>query len=186
LFIDRIYGYFLDALKPKVEAIATDDQLDENTNMGPMIREKDAARVESWIGQAVGGGARLVCGGGRQGALHEPTVVADVDPGMRISCDEVFGPAVAVTRTGDIDEAIRVANDTNYGLSAAVWTQNIDWAMKFARRVDSGNIHINWGTAWRADSMPYGGLKDSGMGKEGPKYAIEEMTESKTVVIHGG
>ena len=83
-------------------------------------------------------------------------------------------------------EAVRMANDTNYGLSAAVFTQDIDRALKFARNVDSGNIHVNWGTVWRADNMPYGGLKESGTGKEGPKYAVEEMTEMKTVVIHGG
>jgi acyl-CoA reductase-like NAD-dependent aldehyde dehydrogenase len=103
---------------------------------------------------------------------------------MRISCDELFGPAVAVTRAADIDEAIRLANDTNYGLSAGIFTQNIDWALRFAREVESGNLHINWGPGWRADLMPYGGLKESGMGKEGPKYAIAEMTELKTVVIH--
>ena len=98
--------------------------------------------------------------------------------------DEVFGPAVAVLRAKDVDEAIRLANDTNYGLSAGVFTKDIDAAIRFAREVQSGNVHINWGPLWRTDGMPYGGLKDSGLGKEGPKYAIEEMTETKTVVIH--
>ena len=116
--------------------------------------------------------------------MHQPTLVADVDPDMKISCDELFGPAVGVTKFSDIDAAIEMANRTNYGLSAAVFTQNIDWAMAFAHRVQSGSIHVNWGTVWRADLMPYGGLKDSGMGKEGPKYAVEEMTEMKMVVIH--
>ena len=103
---------------------------------------------------------------------------------MKISCDEVFGPAVGVTRVNDIDEAIALANDTNYGLSAAIFTQNVDWAMRFVREVDSGNLMVNWGTQWRADLMPYGGVKESGMGKEGPKYAIEEMTELKMAVFH--
>ena len=103
---------------------------------------------------------------------------------MRISCDEIFGPAVAVTKVSDLDEAIAVANATNYGLSASIFTQSIDRALKFAQSVDSGNIHINWGTMWRADMMPYGGAKESGMGKEGPRYAIQEMTETKMVVIH--
>ncbi len=103
---------------------------------------------------------------------------------MRISCDELFGPAVAVSRFDDIDQAIAMANDTRYGLSAAIFTQDIDRAMRFAQEVDSGNLHINWGPQWRADLMPYGGLKDSGMGKEGPRYAVEEMTESKMVVVH--
>ena len=103
---------------------------------------------------------------------------------MRISCDELFGPAVALTRFDSIDEAIAMANDTNYGLSAALFTENIHWAMKFVRKVHSGNLMVNWGPQWRADLMPYGGLKESGMGKEGPKYAVEEMTELKMVVFH--
>ena len=152
--------------------------------MGPMIRESDAERVQSWIADAVSDGARLVTGGGREGTLLEPTVLADVSPKMRVSRDEIFGPAVGVTRVDDIDEAIALANDTNYGLSASIFTQDIDRALKYAQQVESGNIHINWGTQWRADLMPYGGLKDSGMGKEGPKYTIHEMTETKMVVIH--
>lgn len=180
----RIYGDFIDALKPAVESIRTGNQLEAETRMGPMVRERDAVRVDEWVQQAVKDGARLVTGGHRQGALYAPTVVADVKPTMRISCDELFGPAVAVTKVDDIDQAIALANDTNYGLSAAIFTQNIDRALRFAREVHSGNLHINWGPQWRADFMPYGGVKDSGMGKEGPKYAILEMTELKMVVIH--
>ena len=180
----RVYGDFIDALTPKVEGLTTGDPLKDETMMGPMIRESDAERVESWISDAVSGGARLVTGGGREGTLHQPTVVADVAPEMRVSCDEIFGPAVALTRVDDIDEAIAMANDTNYGLSASIFTQDIDRALKYAQQVESGNIHINWGTQWRADLMPYGGVKDSGMGKEGPKYTIQEMTETKMVVIH--
>jgi glyceraldehyde-3-phosphate dehydrogenase (NADP+) len=183
--LEPIYGDLLSGLKPKVEALTTGNQLEQGTKMGPMIREKDAARVNEWIQEAVSGGARLLTGGGRQGSLHEPTLLADVDPAMRVSCDELFGPAVAVTRVTSIDEAIALANDTRYGLSAGIFTQSLDWAMKFARQIDSGNIHINWGPQWRADLMPYGGLKESGLGKEGPKYAIHEMTEMKTVIVHG-
>jgi acyl-CoA reductase-like NAD-dependent aldehyde dehydrogenase len=181
---EKVYGDFIDALTPLVEALSTGNPIESNVKMGPMIRESDAERVSEWIGQAVNSGARLVTGGGRDGQLHEPTLVADVDPDMRLSCDEVFGPTVGVSKFKDIDEAINMANKTNYGLSAAVFTQNINWAMAFAQRVHSGNIHVNWGTQWRADLMPYGGLKDSGMGKEGPKYAVQEMTELKMVVIH--
>ncbi len=180
----KVYGNFLDALKPRVEALTTGDQLAEGTKVGPMIRERDAERVESWVAEAVGGGARLVTGGQRQGTIYAPTILADVAPTMRVSCDELFGPAVAVTRCDSIDEAIRLANDSNYGLSASIFTRDIDRAMRFAREVDSGNLHINWGTQWRADLMPYGGLKDSGLGKEGPKYAIREMSEEKMVVFH--
>jgi glyceraldehyde-3-phosphate dehydrogenase (NADP+) len=181
----RVYGDFLDALVPKVETITVGNPLDAVTKMGPMIRERDAVRVKSWIDEAAAAGARVLRGGGHRGTLFEPTILADVDPRMKVSCDELFGPAVAVTPASDLDEAIRIANDTPYGLSAAIFTQDIDRALRFAREVDSGNLHINWGTMWRADLMPYGGLKESGMGKEGPKYAVEEMTETKTVIIHG-
>ena len=152
--------------------------------MGPMIRESDAIRVNQWIAEAVEGGARIVVGGERQGTMHAPTVVADARPEMRICRDELFGPAVAVSHFADIDEAIALANDSRYGLSAGIFTQNLDWAMKFAREVESGNLMINAGPQWRADLMPYGGLKESGMGKEGPAYAVLEMTELKMVVFH--
>ena len=177
-------GDFLDALKPRVESLTIGDPLDEATKMGPMIREADAARVELFISEATAGGATLVTGGTRVGTLHAPTILADVSPTLRVSCDELFGPAVAVTPFANFDEAIALANGTNYGLSAAIFTRDIDRALRFAREVDAGNLHINWGTQWRADFMPYGGLKDSGLGKEGPRYAIREMTEEKMVVIH--
>ena len=180
----KVYGDFLGALKPKVEALTTGNQLDEKSKVGPMVKEREARRVEDWINEAVAGGARLVAGGGRRGAIYLPAVVADVKPEMRISRDELFGPAVAVTPFDSIDEAIALANDTVYGLSAGIFTENLEWAMRFAREVESGNLHVNWGPQWRADLMPYGGLKDSGFGKEGPRYAVEEMTELKMVVFH--
>ena len=181
---ERVYADYLDALTEGVKGLSTGDPLDGTVKMGPMVRPQDAVRVNEWVTEAVAGGARTVVGGEYEGSMHAPTVVADVRPEMRISCDELFGPAVAVTPFSDIDEAIAMANDTNYGLSAAIFTQNIDWAMKFAREVDSGNLMINSGPQWRADLMPYGGVKDSGMGKEGPKYAVEEMTELKMVIYH--
>ncbi len=183
--LGKQYDDLLEILAPKVAALRVGDQLDPHTQMGPMVREADAVRVADWIEEARVGGARVLTGGKRRGAVVEPAVVADLKPSMKLGCEELFGPAVGVSRVETIDEAIAVANGTRYGLSAAVFTQNIDWALQFARQVESGNIHINWGTAWRADLMPYGGLKDSGLGKEGPKYAVQEMTETKTVIIHG-
>ena len=180
----RIYGDFVEALRTKVAALTTGNPLDEKVKVGPMVREQDAIRVEAWVKEAVAGGARLVVGGQRRGTIVEPTVVADVKPEMRISCDELFGPAVALTPCDSIDEAIALANDSIYGLSAAIFTENLEWAMKFAREVQSGNLMINWGPQWRADLMPYGGLKESGFGKEGPRYAVEEMTELKLVCFH--
>ena len=179
----QIYGDYLDALTPKVAGIKTGNPLEQGVVMGPMVREADAVRVGHWIDEAVGTGARLVVGGEREGAMYAPTVIADVNPEMKISCDELFGPAVAVTRFNNIDEAIALANDSIYGLSAGLFTQNLEWAIKFAKEVHSGNLMINSGPQFRADLMPYGGLKDSGMGKEGPKYAVEEMTELKMVAF---
>jgi acyl-CoA reductase-like NAD-dependent aldehyde dehydrogenase len=180
----RVYGDLLSALKPKVEALITGNQLDEKSKVGPMVKESEAMRVDEWINEAVSGGAKLVAGGGRRGAIYLPAVVADVHPDMRISRDELFGPAVAVTPFDTIEEAIALANDSIYGLAAGIFTDNVEWAMKFAREAEAGNLHVNWGSQWRVDLMPYGGLKDSGFGKEGPKYAVNEMTELKMVVFH--
>ena len=181
---DDIYGDLLDAMTDVAAGISTGNPLEEATGMGPMIREEDSARVASWVSEATSAGARVLTGGERNGQLYQPTVVADVRPEMKISHDEIFGPVVGVSQAPDIDTAIEMANDTKYGLSAAIFTQNVDWAMQFVRKCESGNIHVNWGTQWRADLMPYGGLKDSGMGKEGPKYAVQEMTETKMAVFH--
>ena len=180
----KVYGEYLDVLKPQVERMNVGNPQAQGTQMGPMIRESDAIRVGDWIEEAVSSGARVVAGGDREGTLHAPTVVADVTPTMRISYDELFGPAVAVSHFKDIDEAITMANDTIYGLSAGLFTQNLEWAMRFAREVHSGNLMINSSPQFRADLMPYGGLKDSGMGKEGPYYAVQEMTELKMVAFH--
>ena len=114
--------------------------MQDATNMGPLVREADAARVESWVHEAVDGGARVVSGGTRDGAIMTPTILADVDPDMRVSREEVFGPTVAVTPAADIDEAINLANDTNFGLAAAIFTQDVDHAMRFALEAEAGNL----------------------------------------------
>ncbi|MCA9088523.1 MAG: aldehyde dehydrogenase family protein [Planctomycetaceae bacterium] len=181
---NRIAGDFLDALKPRVDALTVGNPLDPETRMGPMVREADAQRVEQWVNNAVAGGARLVTGGKRTGTMYSPTIVDQVAPTMQISCEELFGPAVALTRFDNIHEAIAVANDSPYGLAAGIFTRDLERAMLFAKEVDSGNIHVNWSSQWRADFMPYGGLKHSGMGKEGPKYVLQEMTEEKMIVLH--
>jgi acyl-CoA reductase-like NAD-dependent aldehyde dehydrogenase len=184
LVADAVYGEFVERLTPLVEGLRTGHPLDETTALGPVISAAEAERVERTIREAVAGGARLVTGGVRDGAVIAPAVVADVDPAMALSRQELFGPAVAVTRVGGIDEAIALANDSDYGLGAGLFTSSIDSALRFAREVDAGSIQINSSPLWRADLMPYGGLKRSGIGKEGPRYAIEEMTELKTIVLH--
>ena len=185
VFADRrIYADFLDALVAPTEAFSMGNPLDEAVRMGPMIRASDADRVGEWISEAVQGGARILVGGDHEGTMHAPTVVADAKPDMKVSREELFGPAVAVSAFSDIDEAIAMANDSRFGLAAGIFTQNVDWAMRFAKEVESGNLHINSSPQWRTDLMPYGGLKESGMGKEGPAYAVQEMTELKMVVFH--
>jgi acyl-CoA reductase-like NAD-dependent aldehyde dehydrogenase len=181
----KVYSDFLDSLRPVVESIKIGDPLLAETKLGPMISEREARRVQTWIAEAVHDGARVVTGGTRNGATFAPTVVADVAPHMRISREELFGPAVAVSPVDSIEQAIERANDTAYGLSAAIFTNDISNAWRFVRQAEAGNIHVNWTPLWRADFMPYGGLKQSGFGKEGPRYAIEEMTESKAIVFHG-
>jgi acyl-CoA reductase-like NAD-dependent aldehyde dehydrogenase len=170
--------------KVKVEALTTGNPLEEKTQVGPMIREQEAVRVEQWVAEAVKGGGRIVTGGVRKGAMYAPTIVADVKPEMRISCEELFGPAVVFTPFSNVEEALALANNSQFGLAAGVFTESVDTAMRFARELETGNIHINWGPQWRADLMPYGGLKNSGFGKEGPRYAVKEMTELKMVVFH--
>jgi glyceraldehyde-3-phosphate dehydrogenase (NADP+) len=186
VLVDRsVYADYVDALTPLVEGLRTGHPLAEGTGLGPVISEAEAKRVERTIQDAVAGGATLLAGGGREGAVVAPTLVGDVDPGMELSRSELFGPAVALTPVSGIDEAIALANDSDYGLGAGLFTSDLGSALRFAKEVDSGSIQINSSPLWRADLMPYGGLKGSGIGKEGPRYAIEEMTELKTVVFHG-
>jgi glyceraldehyde-3-phosphate dehydrogenase (NADP+) len=185
VLVDRtVYGDLLDALAPRVASIRTGDPFAEGTQLSSVISEKEAERVTSWIAEAVAGGARVVTGGERCGALVAPTLVADVDPSMQISCRELFGPAVALTPVSGLEEALMVANNSEYGLGASIFTQDIDIAIAFARKAESGTVNVNSSPLWRADLMPYGGLKQSGIGKEGPRYAVEEMTDLKTVILH--
>ena len=144
VFADRrIYSDFLDALVAPTAAFSMGNPLDEAVRMGPMIRASDADRVGQWISEAVQGGARILVGGDHEGTMHAPTVVVDAKPDMKVSREELFGPAVAVSAFGDIDEAIDMANDSRFGLAAGIFTQNVDWAMRFAKEVESGNLHIN-------------------------------------------
>lgn len=152
--------------------------------MGPLISQTEAGRVASIVDDAASNGARVIQGGERDGALYSPTIVADVDPESRFFCEELFGPAVGVTPVDGLDEAFELANRSEYGLGAGIFTTNVHTALRFAREVEAGVLQINWSPLWRADSMPYGGLKASGIGKEGPRWAVEELSELKTVVFH--
>ncbi|QIY75203.1 aldehyde dehydrogenase family protein [Streptomyces sp. RLB1-33] len=176
---------FLDALVPKVGAIRTGDPSSPDTTMGSLITTAEAERVERAIAQAGADGARVLIGGEREGTVVTPAVVADVDPNSPFSQQELFGPAVAVSSAADWESAIAQANGTAYGLGAGIFTSDVAGAVRAIREIDAGSVHVNWTPLWRADLMPYGGLKGSGYGKEGPRAAVSEMTEVKTVVLHG-
>jgi glyceraldehyde-3-phosphate dehydrogenase (NADP+) len=182
---ERVEGDFLDALIPKVEAIAMGDPAHDATRLGTLISEAEAIRVESAIQVAGQSGAKVLTGGDRNGAVVSPAVVAAVDPKSPFSQDELFGPGVAVSTAPDVAAAIEMANDIEYGLAAGIFTSDVPATVQAMRQIDAGNIHINWTPLWRADLMPYGGLKGSGIGKEGIRSAVHEMTEEKTIVIHG-
>jgi glyceraldehyde-3-phosphate dehydrogenase (NADP+) len=182
---EEVMADFLSALKPKVEAIKIGNPKADGTKVGTLISEVEAKRVEQAIAQSVKEGGKLITGGERSGTLIKPAIITNVDPRASIAQDELFGPAIAVSTASSTAQAIELANSTAYGLGAGVFTKNIDFALQGAREIEAGIVHINWTPLWRADLMPYGGLKESGIGKEGVRSTVEEMTEVKTVIIHG-
>ena len=157
------------------------DKLKEETDMGPMITEGAAKRLEGWIREAEKAGARVLAGGRRQAALLEPTVLENVPKTARVHAEEVFGPTVNLYSVADADEALAEANSIDYGLQAAVFTRDVDMAFKLAYGLDCGGVMINDSTDYRLDSMPFGGIKNSGLGREGVKFALQEMTEPKVI-----
>jgi acyl-CoA reductase-like NAD-dependent aldehyde dehydrogenase len=175
---------FLELVVEGIDALRPGDPADTATTIGPVIAEREADRVVEWIAAAKAAGAEIVRGGERDGQLVEPSLVVDPPTDADIWREELFGPGIAVRTFADDDEALRSANDTRYGLSAGVFTSNIDRAMRFARGLRTGSVHINSGPLWRTAFMPYGGFGESGFGKEGVKYAMAEMSEQKLVVVH--
>lgn len=182
---EKVKDDFLQALKVRVEAIKVGDPKADGIEVGTLINAKEAERVATSIRVAISEGATLITGGELDGSIVSPAIVADVNPSASIAQDELFGPAVAVSTATSVEEALDFANSTPYGLGSGVFTRDVDSAIRAAREIDSGIVHINWTPLWRADLMPYGGLKASGIGKEGVKSAIEEMTEVKTIILHG-
>jgi glyceraldehyde-3-phosphate dehydrogenase (NADP+) len=181
---ERVYESFVEKLLGKVRVLKAGDPTDEATVVGPLIDLAAARRVEDWIGEAVAQGARVLTGGKRVGSLVEATVLADVIPPMKVSCQEVFGPVVTVSRYRRFREAIDALNDSDYGLQAGVFARDVDRIFRAYRDLEVGAVLANEVPTWRADHMPYGGVKDSGLGREGVRYAIEEMTDLKLLVLH--
>ena len=170
-------------LAEMVAALPYGDPRDAKTVVGPLISEKEAIRVDGWIEEAVQKGARRLAGGERHGAVVPPTLLADIDPTMRVGCQEVFGPVVCLVPFATLPEAIDRVNATPYGLATGIFTNRLLDALTAARRLEVGGVHINETSSSRVDMMPYGGSKDSGFGREGPRYAIHEMTEERVVTI---
>ena len=175
---------FIEALTPLVKAITVGDPGKDETMVGTLISEAEAARVHSSIGQVVADGASLVTGGERDGAMVSPAIVRGVPGDHAFAQDELFGPAVSITTAQDLDHALHLANSTRYGLGAGVFSHNLDTSIRAMREINAGVVHINWTPLWRADLMPYGGLKDSGIGKEGVRTAVHDMTDWKTIILH--
>ncbi len=184
IFVHRsVADDFLGALVPLVQALRVGDPLDEQTDVSALITTGDRDRVKSWIDDAVAGGASVLAGGDVRDGMLEPTVLVDVTPEMKVCSHEVFGPVVGVARYDDVGDAIRLANDTRYGLQAAIYTPDLETALRAAHELDFGAVLVNEVPTWRTDQMPYGGVRDSGNTREGPRYAIREMTEERLVVI---
>jgi acyl-CoA reductase-like NAD-dependent aldehyde dehydrogenase len=177
-----VAGEFTERMVEGARKLKTGHPHDSSTDISSLITVQEAERVENWIGEAVRAGAKLLTGGSRQRATVEPAVLADVPAQAKISCQEAFGPLVAINRYATLDEAIAMVNASDFGLQAGMYTRDIGKAFRAAREVHVGGFLINEVPAYRLDQMPYGGVKLSGTGREGPKYAIEEMTETKLVV----
>ena len=177
---DSIYEQFSTAFCSRAKSIRMGDKLDETTDMGPMINEKAAQKVESLVQDALSKQATLLCGGKRESVFFQPTVLADVSNECLIAKEEVFGPVTLLYRYSNVEEGVAMCNDVDYGLQAGVFTQNLDQAFKVADALDCGGVMINDSSDYRIDAMPFGGVKGSGLGREGVRSAIEEMSEAKT------
>jgi acyl-CoA reductase-like NAD-dependent aldehyde dehydrogenase len=168
----------------RVQQIKVGDPRDPETRVGPMIHPAAAERAMRWVQEAVDQWAQIVLGGTRKGTMFQPTILTDVRPEMKVSCQEIFAPVVTVTPYDTFEEAIALANKTDYGLQGGVFTQDINRILYAYEHMEVGGLQINDVSTFRVDQMPYGGVKGSGVGREGPKYAIEEMTEVKLMVIN--
>lgn len=185
LYIHKdIYQDFRDKFVERTLKYKIGDKLKDETDMGPMITEDEARRVESWIKEAKEKGAEVLAGGNRQNALVDPTVLENVPEDVAIHCEEVFGPTVNLYPVGSLDDAIKKANALPFGLHAAIFTRDIDIAFKAAYELDCGGVMINDSTDYRLDSMPFGGVKYSGLGREGIKFSLQEMTEPKVICFY--
>jgi acyl-CoA reductase-like NAD-dependent aldehyde dehydrogenase len=185
IYVQRAaYDDFVGRFLPKVEALKVGDPAEEDTDVGPVIDEDARERIVSWIEEARAGGAAVLAGGEVVDGIIQPTVLADVTPQMKVSCAEVFGPVCTVTPYDSLEEALSLANGTEYGLQAGVFTSNLKTALAASAALEFGGVTVNEAPTFRADQMPYGGIKASGNTREGPHYAVREMTEERLIVLN--
>lgn len=184
LFVQRgALETFLPLLLKESRALVVGDPRDPATDVGPMIGEADAVRAETWVKAAIAEGAELLQGGGRDGAVFQPTILANVQSTMRVMCEEIFAPVLSVIPFDTLDEAIQAVNSTEFGLAAGLFTRDLQTALRSAARIHVGVVHLNDASSSRVDLIPFAGVKESGVGVEGPKYAMREMTEERLVTV---
>jgi len=179
-----VCGKFTELLLAGVKKLKTGDPMQESTDLGPLIRESDAIRATQWVEEAVRAGARLLCGGQRKGSVMEPTVLTGTRPDMKVNCQELFAPVVTLEPYDDFNQALRQINNSPYGLQAGIFTRDVKLLFSAYEELEVGALIAGDVPAFRIDHMPYGGVKDSGLGREGLRYAIEEMTEPKLLVMN--
>jgi acyl-CoA reductase-like NAD-dependent aldehyde dehydrogenase len=185
ILVERsVYGKFVNLLLDGVKKLKTGDPLEESTDLGPLIRESDAARASDWVQEAVRGGARVLYGGHRKGSVLEPTVLTGTRAEMKVNCQEIFAPVVTVEAYDHFDDAVRQVNSSPYGLQAGIFTRDAKLLFNAYEEIEVGGLIAGDVPSFRIDHMPYGGIKDSGLGREGLRYAIEEMTEPKLLVMN--
>ena len=177
------YEHFLQLFIEKVRTVSMGNPALETTVVGPLINEQAAIRVETWIQEAVSNGATIQVGGHRHGSVMEPTVLTDVDPSMKVCCEEIFGPVVTVSPYAHLQDALALMNNSPFGLQAGIFTNNIDVMHQAYASLEVGAVLVNEIPTFRADHMPYGGIKQSGLGREGVRYAIQELTEPKLLIV---
>lgn len=185
ILVERsVYGKFVELLLAGVKNLKLGDPLQDSTDVGPLIRERDAIRASDWVQEAVRGGARVLCGGQRFGAVLEPTVLTGTNPDMKVNCQEIFAPVVTVEPYDEFSQAIRQMNHSDYGLQAGVFVRDAKLLFQAYEELEVGGVVAGDVPTFRIDHMPYGGIKESGLGREGLRYAIEEMTEAKLLVMN--
>ena len=181
---ENVFDQFLEKFVEETKKLKLGDPMLEDTDVGPVIDNHSAERIIKWIEEALQNGAQLLTGGKGEGKLIEPTVLTNVSDDMKVSSNEVFGPVVTIEPYSDFDKALQSVNNSRYGLQAAVFTKDMKKAFKAYNAIQTGGVIINDFPSFRVENMPYGGIKDSGVGREGIKYAIEDMTELKLMVVN--